>query len=320
MDPLALMGIVSITTAEWVIILAAVVAFFVMRIRRSSRTDVIPPAPIFPRGLVVIVGIMGLAANLLFLAPLTAFYSIGPLEDLQRPFEVLPAWSKYAIVAAVGVIIQVVFLVCAARWVQGSRGIRRGLDPHPRSWGSFLPRGATAIGATLFALLAVTTVLAGVASTSDPSGRFNFIRIDTPDGYAEGLFPGWFYTIPALIAAVLLTVLAVASLALIARPANPQGEDDSPRRQAASQVASVTLAALAITLGRLWIFAAQGGTTTTQVTTENGSAWIVPSFQATTPLLGAAGAILVGLGLAGFALLVLPARTRSRAPIAAGAQ
>lgn len=318
MDPFALMGIVSATTAEWVIVAVAVVAFFVTWAPRSRRALPMPTAPIYPRSVAIAAGVMGLIANALFLAPLTAFYPIGPLGYTRGPLEILPAWSLYAIVPTVGAIIQVIFLMTATRWVNRSRGIRRGIDPHARSWGSFLPRGTGAIGATLFALLAVTAVLAGVTSTSDPAGRFNLIRIDAPDGYTEALFPGWLYTLPALVAALLLIMLAIATLTLIARPANPGGEDDAARRQAASPVGRVALASLSVTLGRLWIFAAQGGATVTQVTTENGSAWIVPSFQATTPLLGAAGAVLVGIGLAGFALLILPAR--AHAPIAAGAQ
>ncbi len=295
MDPLILMAIIGWVTNEYIVVVVAVVAFLVMRRRLTVRGESASTTPVFASGIVVVAGVMGIIANLGFL--------LLPLHD---------ASVRYAIVPAVGVLLQIVLLVAAARWARRSRDVERGIDPRSRSWGSFLTRGSVATGAVLLALTVVTVVLAGVTSTSDPRGRYDRIRIDTPDGYAEASFPGWYYTVPVLIAVLLLIALTIVTLMLIARPTNPRDEHDLARRRGASQAAGVALATLAVTLGRLWIFVALGAGTATQVTTDQGSAWIVPSFQAVGPFLGAGGVILVGVGLAGFALLIAPRRPRAK--------
>jgi len=320
MDPFAVLVVVGILSGEYVIVIVGVIVFLLARRRARRGAADGGTQPIFRRGVLIAVGVLGFAANLLFLLPLTPLPMDLP-EDVpyaRGPLEVLPAWAEYALVPAVGAITQLIFVLAAARWVRRSRGLARGLDPRPRRWWSFLPRGTMAAGVTLVVLTCLTVVAAGVAATTDSRGRSTLIQITTPGGYGATLFPGWYYTVPVIAGTIVLVIFAGAALALIARPPSVNDQTDSDRRRAASHVGLAALAFLAMTLGRLWIFAALGGVGMAEVTTDEGSAWIVTSFQALTPVLGLAGASLVGAGLAACALLIVPARARSKPPVEAG--
>lgn len=306
-------------SSEYLIALAAAGGFFLARAVLRRRTNG-EASSVISRGLLIAFGVLGIAANVLFLLPLTV-PDFGPFVIVPEPWQVLPGWSEYAIPAALGMVAQAVIVVELVRWVRRARsGPVRRLDPRPRDWWTLPPGRALSVTATLTMLTALTVVIAGLVAGYDEHGRSLFLEQATPGGSAATTFPGWYYGVPVLLAVTLLAGMTVVALVLLARPPFSGGvaaADHAARRTAGAQVVTICGAALALTLGRLLIFAAQGGSLSTQVVTEQGDAWFGTPYQAITPLLGLAGALLVAAGLAAFALLIFPPKPRAAVRVVA---
>ncbi len=140
----------------------------------------------------------------------------------------------------------------------------------PRGALTFGPRWALAIPSLAALVLCGWLVVTGLFSSRDGFGRFTVLEVErliAADDPARGPvgpltaqtvtashWPGWFVTVPSIVAALLLLVLAallLRGLAQAARPTDPDlfGVDDLARTLKAKFVATLAGSGLLATLG-----------------------------------------------------------------------
>ncbi len=304
-------------SGEYLVVLVAVVVLTlsIKGSRRKGGERKPPSALILSRTALSWAAAIVVVGNIMFLLPLTV-PDFGPAVIVPRPWEVLPGWTEYALIPAMGAVSMAVILITVLRWARRARRVQaRGLDPRPRQWWTFAPRRWLVTSGVLLAFTAVTIVVAGLVADEDEHGRSIFLTQATPGGYGASDFPGWYYGTPVLIAVALLALIAVGALILVARSPLPQGPSrsdvEASRRHAAGEIVVIASCALALTLGRLWIFVALAGGMTTQVVTDQGEAFFGTPYAAVAPLIGFAGALLAGSGVG--VLLAVILRPRNRA-------
>lgn len=208
---------------------------------------------------------------------------------------------------------------------------RPSLSTTPRTWRSFSNRFDLALGGTSVALLLATTVIAGLASSSDEAGRFIYIDIQIPNTDVDPVRPwfyGWSFGVPVLIALaglVFVTIIALAAnaarpyFASEAMPAERRG-----RERTASAIAWIASGATLIALGGAWRFVTRASLTGLHIEGDDGE---VTSYVSGTDLSAFATVLdwaAPAVEIAGFALLLLIAlglleRRRTRAVVAESA-
>jgi hypothetical protein len=219
---------------------------------------------------------------------------------------------EFGLPTALAVVMVVVLAWPAPRPV--SRGIA---DLEPRGIATFTrPRWLWGFGAILGAVVAVT-VIAGVASQPDDEGRYLLYGFDVGSlSFGTSIY-GWFFSIPCLVAVLLLVVATVAGLARISRPPlGPDREFDArSRRSRARNVLAAVSGGLLLHLGS--VLDSLGGTASLGgmfTAGEAGTIDVGTPFAALGPALAGFGFIATCLGfvLWWFVLLsVIPLRVRT---------
>lgn len=181
----------------------------------------------------------------------------------------------------------------------------------PRTPTSFGRRSWFATPTVLVALVLLVTVLAGSASSPAPTtGRYMMYNVNIGGEYSMGAsIYGWFYSVPCLILLALLLAVAYLDLFMISRPAldHDHVRDTRVRTVRTRNVLAVATGALLVhfafilqslagTAGMRGQFTAAGGTVTSWTT-----------FAALEPVLLGASFVLLALGVAYWATVLLSA-------------
>lgn len=184
-----------------------------------------------------------------------------------------------------------------------------------RTWTTFSSRRDLLVLAAVLTVLVVTTVLAGLASSSDRQGAHVLLEIPVPNlpdvDPLRVQFYGWTYGVPALMGAVALVVTVAAVLRLnAARPfIRPEtvNVERAVRRHLASDASRIGVAALALALAAAWrLVAGANAITGIEIMGVNeGSPYDATWKYAELAVLAGWGAPI--LEIAGFALLMLVA-------------
>lgn len=175
-----------------------------------------------------------------------------------------------------------------------------GVGPR-RTWRTYLRPGDVRLALAASALLCVTVLVAGLASSSGESGWFTVLKIPVGDhGSGSVTFPGWGNGVPVLLAAALVAVAAMRvlnadSIAPFHSPATMSEEMDL-RRAAANSVLAVATAAILLGLGHLWFAVGAAGLGSVGVGIPRVGDFIFRTgFAAIAPALAYVGAALEGL-------------------------
>lgn len=179
-----------------------------------------------------------------------------------------------AALVALGVL---AWMASRSRAPESEEGVTISAGLHPRGALSFGPRWALALPAVAALVLCGWLVVTGLFSSRDASGRFTVLTVerhasadDPAVGYVGPLtaqtvtadFPGWFVTVPVIVATLALmalTFLLLRSLAQAPRPTSAVllGVDDLARTLKAKLVATLAGAGLLAALG--FVATATGG-------------------------------------------------------------
>ncbi|MGX5770293.1 hypothetical protein ACWKWN_06025 [Microbacterium trichothecenolyticum] len=196
------------------------------------------------------------------------------------PYSELVHWWRFALplaVAAVGLAI-IVGLIA-------TRGSTRSESPvisgSRRTWSTFSSRPALISTLTVGALLASTTVLAGLASSPNGEGRYVWLTIPIPNEPAIDPirlpFYGWTYGLPVLVCLVTVGVLWWATLDRNAarpflRPETVSSERIA-RRNIASGATRIATATMLLALTGAWRLIADAGSgSSLTIIGQNGDA------------------------------------------------
>lgn len=197
----------------------------------------------------------------------------GPPE-INEAWPILLGWIA-PLVAALVVLALLALMLARHRASAAPEPVVLSAQLRPRGIVSFGPRWALAIPGIAALLLFGLLLATGLASSPDGWGRFTQLVVPrnssapgpsggyglplTP-GTESALFPGWFYGVPVIVAALVLLLIAGAllrSLAQAPRPVDPSllGVDDLVRTLKAKFVAGVAGAGLLTALGSMGLYA-----------------------------------------------------------------
>ncbi|WP_429458933.1 hypothetical protein [Microbacterium sp. ZKA21] len=260
--------------------------------------------------------IVSIAVIILFLVEhLVSGYALDLIDEV--------AWWRYAtplFVASVGI-----GVVLALILTRGTAPAEAAVLPVARrTWRSFSARPALIGTGILVLVLAVTTVLSGLASTPNSRGWYVWLEIpiaNEPDiDPVRPWFYGWAYGLPVLVCLLVLVVVAWAALRANAvrpylRPETVPAEREA-RRRVATGIVRITAAAMLLALAGSWrLIAAAGTISSLTIEGQNGG----ESFEAAwryAELAVAAGWFAPLLEIAAFVLLLITAvPARRSAPI-----
>ena len=170
-----------------------------------------------------------------------------------------------------------------------------------RTWRTYLRPSATWLTVATLGVLAVTVLLAGLASSPGESGWYTVLEIPVGDqGSGFASFPGWGNGVPVLLAAALLAVVAWRTLTVDAlapfRGLATIEAETALRRVAASTLLTGAAAGILLGLGRLWLMIGGAGSGSVGVGIPGvGDFMFSPGYAAIAPAMGYAGAALEGL-------------------------
>lgn len=206
--------------------------------------------------------------------------------------------------AIVSVCLAALFLVPALRPANSGAGgdVRTAAPPGARPpWRSLVRSWWFRVWGISGLVLAVTVVLAGLASSPDEEGRYAVIAIELDTMTGRSSFPGWYYGIPVLVgaavlAAVILVTLSVGSRSTVAAPAGTAHQGASRNRC----ILALSCGAELLTLGWLWTWIGAAAAMTVGDLAEEA---VGTPFAALSTPLRMAGLLLEGLG---FAMILLP--------------
>ncbi|WP_141651248.1 hypothetical protein [Microbacterium sp. 3J1] len=199
-------------------------------------------------------------SEVVLLAVVAVAVIVAPLADvLLRSYVLDMSASTAPLRVAMPLLAACLGIAFVATWI-GTRGTAPSSVPvipaARRTWSSFSrPRDLVILG-TLLVVLVVTTVLAGLVSSTDRDGRHVILQIPVPNlpdvDPLRVQFYGWTYGIPALLGAAALVVAVVVLLRLNAarpfiRPETVHAER-TVRRHLASDATTIPIAALALAL------------------------------------------------------------------------
>lgn len=131
---------------------------------------------------------------------------------------------------------------------------RRSADLAPRTALTFGGRGSLVLAALLAVGVIATSIALG--AVADPGGR----TLSRADGYSEDLFPGFYYSVPALAALAVLGGAVVVAIVRISKVRQPGDEtlrdaDHALRRLAMGVVVRGAAAATSATIAGMLIAA-----------------------------------------------------------------
>ncbi|MEV1130533.1 hypothetical protein [Agromyces sp. NPDC049794] len=213
-----------------------------------------------------------------------------------------PRVERFAIPMAAAIVAVVAYIAFSARRPAGRQ--LREVDLTPRSLWSFGSSSWFTLWAVLTGLLAMTVVLAGLASSTDDSGRHIMILIQIGGSQAGTIFFGWSFGLPVLVTLVALNGVVMIALWRIARPAVPadpvlRDNDRAARRNQSRTVLSITSGAMAFTLGASWLFIGRSAQLAASLPGPDGiRIELGTSFAALAMPLTALGLLLEGAGVA----------------------
>lgn len=202
-------------------------------------------------------------------------------------------------------------------------GPRGSAELVPRTPFSFAPRRWLGIGLGTVLAVVVVAVLAGLASITDDAGRHVMYEVPASASTRGGTsIYGWWYSVPCMIAVVVLVVLVFAGLVLTSRPslAADAEQDARVRTVRVRNILAVLTGGLLVHLGV--VLNSLYGTSSMRLGFEAGPAGFVElgtSFAAIGPALRVAGfaAVVLGYALWWFVLLsavTVPKRTSEPQP------
>ncbi|NUL48627.1 hypothetical protein F7P69_25980 [Cellulosimicrobium funkei] len=240
---------------------------------------------------------------------------------LVLPFDVpmvLTGWYsdyRFAFPLLVG-ILGLVLLAFPAR----SRAGRGAAELSPRTPISFGRRWWFATPTVVVAFIVLTTVIAGTASSPEPTtGRYAvyFVDIGGQGSMGTSIY-GWFYSVPCLILLALMLAAAYLDLFLISRPALDHNhvKDTRVRTVRTRNVLAVTAGALLVHFGVILQSLAGTASMRGQFTAAGGTVTSWTTFAALEPVFLGASFVLLALGVAHWAtvpLSAIPARQPAKA-------
>lgn len=199
---------------------------------------------------------------------------------------------------------------------------RGAAELSPRTPTSFGRRWWFVAPAVLVALIVLTTVIAGTASSPHPStGRYMMYFVDIGgQGVMGGTIYGWFYSVPCLILLAILLAVAFLDLFLISRPAldSEHRLDVHVRTARTRTVLAVTTGALLVHLGLILESLAGTASMRGQFTGVDGTVNSWTTFAALQPVLFGASLVALALGVALWVSVILSAiPSRQRAGVSA---
>ena len=208
-------------------------------------------------------------------------------------------WRYWPPVAATAVWVIVVAAALARTRPRPEAPVGAGLR---RTWRTYLRPADVRLALAALALLSVTVLVAGLASSSGESGWFTVLTIPVGDqGAGSATFPGWGNGVPVLLAAALVAVSALRvlnadSIAPFHSPAT--ADDETALRQAAAvSVLAVAAAGILLGLGHLWLAIGSAGEGSVGVGIPHiGTFTFQAGYAAIAPAIAYAGAALEGLG------------------------
>lgn len=178
---------------------------------------------------------------------------------------------------------------------------------------SFAERSWLVTTLILLALVLVTTVVSGFASSPDPdTGKYTHYDVDLGGDRGMGTaIYGWHYSVPALAVLALLLIAAVVSMTLIARPplgAEPRIESQV-RRLRTRSVLLVVSGALLLHLVPVFGLLRGAASVRASFSMSDGPVSFWTSFAALEPALAWAATLSAVLGSALWAAAALSAFT-----------
>lgn len=261
--------------------------------------------------------LVSVMAGLLLVLGVLAERLVG--VPLILPFEVpmaASAWYidfRFTVPLLLG-ILALALLVFPAQ----SRGGRGAATLSPRTPTSFGRRWWFAIPIVLVAFIVLFTIIAGAASSPDPTtGRYTmyFVEIGGQQGMGTTIY-GWYYSVPCLILLAIMLAVAYLDLFLISRPALDQdhGPDVRVRTARTRTVLAVTTGALLVHLGLILESLAGTASLRSQFTAAGGTVTSWTTFAALQPVLFGASFVALALGVALWVSVILsaiPSRRRA---------
>lgn len=254
------MAIVGVLFASPLISLAlAVVAMLAMlTFRRSHRSEPVASTEYRPEERMLGITALGIIVAFAVEHVLRGYVVVDPTAVSWWRVAVAPA------LAAAG--IALVLAVIATRRHPAST------SPVPplarRTWLTFAPAPTTICTAIAAAMLAVTTIAAGLMSSANRAGQYVYLDIPIPNAAdiepIRVLFYGWTYGFPALVA--LAVLVAVTILLLRRSAAQPYARPDTvesekqARRATAAATLRIALAGVLLALAGAWRMIATAGT------------------------------------------------------------
>lgn len=242
---------------------------------------------------------------------------------LALPFDVpmvLTAWhADYRFVFPLILAILALVLLAFPAHPRAGRG---AADLSPRTPTSFGRRWWFATPLVLVALVLLVTIIAGTASSPDPTtGRYMVYYVDLGAQHSMGTsIYGWFYSVPCLILLAILLAVAYLDLFLISRPAldHDHARDAYIRTARTRNILAVATGALLAHFG--FILQSLAGTASMrgQFTAAGGTVNSWTTFAALEPVLLGASFVLMTLGVAHWATVLLsaiPARQPAKAMV-----
>jgi hypothetical protein len=198
------------------------------------------------------------------------------------------------------------------------RGGRGTAALSPRTPTSFGRRGWFAAPTVLVVLIVAATVIAGTASSPEPTtGRYAMYFIDIGQyGMGTSIY-GWFYSVPCLVLLGVLLAGAYLDLFLISRPALEQdhSRDVHARTVRTRNVLAIATGALLVHLGSILASLAGTASIRGQFSTGDGTVTSWTTFAALEPVFSGAGLVALALGVglwAAVPLSAIPVRQQAR--------
>lgn len=315
LTPLPLLG--AMMTSPWVSVglgtlIAALLALSSAWTRRRT-----PPARMSTDAARAVRGHYAAEHRLLGIGALAVLVTALTVEVLARHVLDLNgqvSWWRYVAPMFTGIVVLAILsVVVAAR--TGRTPTQPVISATRRSWLSFGPRAGLIVAATALLALVITTIAAGMASSSIDGGPFVFLEIPAPNtdvDPARVWFFGWAYGVPVLVCTVLLAFVAIGALAVNAsrpflRPETVPAEHRQ-RRQTAADITAVMTGGALLTLAGAWRFLSDAGVVGPLTVDGDGTyqivwryadlavaaGWLAPALEvaATVLLLRTASALL----------------------------
>ncbi len=191
-----------------------------------------------------------------------------------------------------------------------------------RTPASFIRAGWFTAPGVVLAFILLITVLAGGASRPDSeTGRYMTYWVEPGAQLGMGTrIYGWFYSVPALILAGVLTAVIIVSLFLIARPALEVNRERDIRERTirARNVITGGTGALLLHLGLIFHSLSATSSMRGEFATAHGPVTITPPFSAFGPAFDGASIVCAVFGVALWAIVAfsaIPSLRRERGAV-----